>query len=72
MIMNEEILENVTRRLDAALERGRRMVENDELPEQIEELKNRAETLIREHPIKSVAIGLFSGYVIGKLLSSDD
>lgn len=70
--MNEEILENVNRRLDDALNRGRRMIENDELPEQVEELKHRAETLIREHPIKSVAVGLFAGYVIGKILSSDD
>lgn len=69
--MNEEILDNVNRRLDDALERGRRIVENDELPRQVEEFKNRAEGVIREHPIKSVAVGLFAGYVIGKLLSSD-
>lgn len=69
--MNEEILDNVNRRLDDALERGRRMVENDELPQQAEELKNQAEGIIREHPIKSVAVGLFAGYVIGKIFSSD-
>ncbi|MCW9707243.1 hypothetical protein [Fodinibius salsisoli] len=69
--MNEEILDNVNRRLDDALERGREMVENDELPQQVEELKGRAEGIIREHPIKSVAVGLFAGYVIGKILSSD-
>lgn len=70
--MNEEILENINRRLDDALDRGRRMVENDELPQQVEELKNRAETLVRKHPIKSVAIGLFTGYILGRILSSDD
>lgn len=70
--MNEEILENVNRRLDDALDRGRQMVENDELPEKIEELKGRAEHLIREHPVKSVAAGLLAGYILGKLLSSDD
>ncbi|SMO68436.1 hypothetical protein [Fodinibius sediminis] len=70
--MNEEILENVNKRLDDALDRGRRMVENDELPEQVEELKGKAETIIRNHPIKSVAAGLFAGYVLGKILSSDD
>ncbi|HLR31872.1 MAG TPA: hypothetical protein VK074_05245 [Fodinibius sp.] len=70
--MNEEILENVNRRLDEAMERGRRMVENDELPEQLDEFKVRTETLIREHPIKSVAAGLLAGYIVGKLLSSDD
>lgn len=70
--MNEEILENVNRRLDDAMERGRRMVENDELPEQLDELKGRAERIIRKHPVKSVAVGLLAGYVFGKVLSSDD
>lgn len=70
--MNEEILENVNRRLDDAMERGRRMVENDELPDQLDEFKGRAEALIRKHPVKSVAAGLLAGYVFGKLLSSDD
>lgn len=70
--MNEEILENLNRRLDDALEHGRRLVENDELPQQVEELKKRAETVVRKHPLKSVAAGLFAGYVLGKLLSSDD
>ena len=70
--MNEEILENINRRLDNALEQGRRIVEKEELPEKFEDLKNRAETLVRKHPIKSVAAGLFAGYLIGKILSSDD
>ncbi|WP_372639181.1 hypothetical protein [Fodinibius sp.] len=70
--MNEEILQNLNRRLDDALDHGRRLVENDELPKRAEELKKQTETLIRKHPIKSVAAGLFAGYVLGKLLSSDD
>lgn len=70
--MNEEILENLNRRLDNALDRGRRMVEDDELPKRMEALKSRAETFVRKHPIKSVAAGLFTGYVLGKILSSDD
>lgn len=70
--MNEEILQNLNRRLDDALERGRKIVEDEELAERIEELRIRAETLIREHPLKSVGIGLLAGYVIGKLFSEED
>jgi ElaB/YqjD/DUF883 family membrane-anchored ribosome-binding protein len=70
--MNEEILENLNKELDNALERGRKIVEDDELAERIDELKQRAEALIRKHPVKSVAGGLFLGYLIGKLFSSDD
>lgn len=70
--MNEEILENLNKELDNALDRGRKIVEDEELAKRIDELKQRAEALIRKHPVKSVAGGLFVGYLIGKLLSSDD
>lgn len=70
--MDEEILENLNEELDSALDRGRQMVGDEELAKRIEELKLRAENLIRKHPVKSVAGGLFVGYIVGKLLSSED
>lgn len=70
--MDEEILENLNEELDSALDRGRKMVEDEELAKRIEELKLRAENLIRKHPVKSVAGGLLAGYIVGKLLSSED
>lgn len=70
--MNEEILGNLNERLDEALTRGRRIVDDDELAEYIDQLKARAEKMVQEHPVKSVASGLLAGYVLGKLLSSDD
>ncbi len=70
--MDEDILENLNEELDSALDRGRKIVEDEELAKRIEELKLRAENLVRKHPVKSVAGGLLVGYIIGKLLSSDD
>lgn len=70
--MDEEILENLNEELDSALDRGRQMVDDEELAERIEELKLRAENLIRKHPVKSVAGGLLIGYIVGKLLSSEE
>ena len=70
--MNEEILENLNDELDRALDRGRKIVEDEELAERIDELKLRAENIIRKHPVKSVAGGLFLGYMLGKILSSED
>ncbi|NIT59467.1 MAG: hypothetical protein GWN00_25585 [Aliifodinibius sp.] len=70
--MDEEILENLNEELDNALDRGRQMVDDEELAERVEELKLRAENLIRKHPVKSVAGGLLIGYIVGKLLSSED
>lgn len=70
--MNEEILQNLNHRLDEALEHGRRIVEDEELREKLDELKSKTESLIREHPLKSIAAGLLAGYIIGKILSSED
>jgi len=70
--MNEEILENLNERLDEAMDRGRQMVDDEELTERIEDLKERAEALVRKHPVKSVAGGLLIGYLLGRILSSDD
>lgn len=70
--MNEEIIENLNRELDDALERGRKLVEEEDLAKRIDELKLRAESLIRTHPVKSVAGGLLIGFIIGKIMSSDD
>jgi ElaB/YqjD/DUF883 family membrane-anchored ribosome-binding protein len=70
--MNEEIIENLNQELDNALDRGRQMVEDEEMSVRLEELKQRAENLVRKHPVKSVAGGLLAGYLLGKLLSSDD
>lgn len=70
--MDEEILENLNEELDNALDRGRQMVDDEELAKRVEELKLRAENIIRKHPVKSVAGGLLVGYIVGKLLSSED
>lgn len=70
--MNEEIISNLNKELDDALERGRKIVEDEELAKRIDDLKKRSETLIRKHPVKSVAGGLLLGFLIGKILSRDD
>jgi|AntDeeMinimDraft_5_1070356.scaffolds.fasta_scaffold12950_3 ElaB/YqjD/DUF883 family membrane-anchored ribosome-binding protein len=70
--MNEEILQNINHRIDEALDYSRQMVEDDEVIEKVEQLKNKVENYVREHPIQGLAFGLVSGYLIGKLLSSED
>lgn len=70
--MDEEILQNLNRRLDNALDRGRQVVKDEQLSERLDELKDQAESTIRKHPLKSVAIGLLAGYVVGKIFSSEE
>ena len=70
--MDEEILQNLNRRLDNALDRGRQVVKDEQLSERLDELKDQAESTIRKHPLKSVAVGLLAGYIVGKIFSSEE
>lgn len=69
--MNEEIIQNLNQRLDDALDKGRKIVEDEEFGRRVDELKLRTEHLVRRHPIKSVATGLLVGYLVGRILSDD-
>lgn len=70
--MNDEIVKNVTDKLDLALERGKQLIEDEEVQERIQDLKNVAEETVRKHPIKSIVVGLAVGFLVGKALSGDD
>jgi ElaB/YqjD/DUF883 family membrane-anchored ribosome-binding protein len=70
--MNDEIVKTVTDKLDLALEKGRLLIEEEEFQQKVQDLKNIAEDTVRKHPIKSVAIGLVFGFLIGKALSGDE
>lgn len=70
--MNEEIVQNLNDKLDFALERGKQLMEDEEIQERIEDIKNVAGDTVRKHPIKSVVIGLAIGFLIGKAISGDD
>jgi ElaB/YqjD/DUF883 family membrane-anchored ribosome-binding protein len=70
--MNEEILQNINYRIDNALEYGRQIVEDEELIEQVERWREQTESFISKNPIMSVAAGLITGYVIGRIFRSED
>ncbi len=70
--MNEEILQNLNEKLDVALDRGKKFLEDEEIQQRIEDAKLVAEDTVRKHPVKSVLIGLAVGFLIGKALSGDD
>jgi len=69
--MNEEIINDINEELEDALNDGKRMLEDAEIQERLEELKTEAELLIRKHPIKSVLMGAAAGFILAKLLRSD-
>lgn len=70
--MNEEIIQNLNERLDRTIDRGRDMLADEQLQQQVAELKDRTENTIRKHPIKSVLAGLAIGILFGAIIGSDD
>lgn len=70
--MNEEIIQNLNERLDRTIGKGRDILADEQLQQQLDELKIKAETTIREHPIKSVLAGLAFGILLGAIIGSDD
>lgn len=70
--MNEEIIQNLNERLDRAIDKGRLILEDEQLQIRLEELKDRTETTIRKNPLKSVAIGLAIGFIAAKIFTSED
>jgi ElaB/YqjD/DUF883 family membrane-anchored ribosome-binding protein len=69
--MNKATIETLQQRLEELTEAGRNYLENDELQQQILNLKSESEALIRKHPLASIVAGLAVGYLIGRLLSRD-
>lgn len=70
--MNDEIIKNLNDKLDLAIEKGKQLMEDEEIQKRLHDAKNIAEDTVRKHPIKSVIIGLAVGFLIGKALSGDE
>tara|TARA_R110000868_G_scaffold202774_1_gene450546 strand:- start:240 stop:455 length:216 start_codon:yes stop_codon:yes gene_type:complete len=69
--MNDELVRNLSDKLDLALEKGKQLMEDEEIQQRIQDAKNIAEETVRKHPIKSVLIGLTIGFLIGKAFRRD-
>ncbi|MTI87994.1 MAG: hypothetical protein FH748_08505 [Balneolaceae bacterium] len=69
--MNEEIIQNINERLDKAIHKGRKIIDDEDLQQQLEDLKNSTEERVRKNPVKSVLIGFAIGFVAAKILNSD-
>ncbi len=70
--MNDEIVRGLNDKIDLVLEKGKLILEDEELQQRIEDAKNIAEDTVRKHPVKSVLIGLAIGFLIGKALNGDE
>lgn len=69
--MSKVKLETISETLNEIRESGKAFWNENEMDQRVEEVKSEAERIIRKHPLASVAAGLFVGFLIGRLFSSD-
>ncbi|MEX1011371.1 MAG: hypothetical protein WDZ29_04850 [Balneolaceae bacterium] len=66
--MNKEIINDISEELESVLNEGRKILEEADLRERLDEARTEAELLIRKHPIKSVLAGAAAGFILAKLI----
>lgn len=66
--MDEQILDNLNKRLEQTISDTESVLTDEPLSLNIEELKNDFEQVVREHPIKSVAVGFAVGFLLSRIL----
>ncbi len=69
--MDENIISGLNDELENVIDEGREMLDRAEIKEKIEEARTEAELLIRKHPIQSVIVGAFAGYIFARMFKSD-
>jgi ElaB/YqjD/DUF883 family membrane-anchored ribosome-binding protein len=70
--MIDDIVTNIEATLTAAAKRGREFLEESELDTRIDELREKTERVVREHPYETIFIGAIVGMIIGRLFTRKD
>jgi ElaB/YqjD/DUF883 family membrane-anchored ribosome-binding protein len=69
--MKKVSLENLNEQISKISKSGKSFIEEQELERRVDQIKEEAKTVIRKHPIASIGVGIFVGYLIGRLLNRD-
>lgn len=70
--MGDQTLESLSDKLDQLDDLVGQYPELGDLQKKADELRQRAENLVREHPLMAVGLAVVVGYLIGRLFSGDD
>lgn len=68
----DEVLDDLNRRFQELVERGREFVDDEEFQEKLDQYKKQAGDMIKKYPIGSIAAGLLAGYLIARWISHSD
>jgi ElaB/YqjD/DUF883 family membrane-anchored ribosome-binding protein len=69
--MDDTIMNQLNQDLEQSIRETESLIDQIPVAEMVDELKDKAEVLIRQYPIQSVLIGAGVGFLLGALLSSD-
>jgi len=64
--MDEQILDNLNKRLEKTISDTETVLE-EPLKQDVEELKDQVESIVREQPIKSVLVSFGVGYLLSRI-----
>lgn len=68
----DEVLDDLTRRFQELVDKGREWIEDEEFRQKLDQYKKRAGDTIKKYPIGSIAVGLLAGYLIARWISHSD
>lgn len=70
--MIDDIVTNIEATFATVARRGRAFLEESELDTRIDELREKTERVVRDHPYQSILIGAIAGILLGRLFSRKD
>jgi ElaB/YqjD/DUF883 family membrane-anchored ribosome-binding protein len=70
--MDKATVDQLQERIDDLIVRVKSEYGGSELETQLNELKDRLEHTVINYPLKSLAVGLLAGFLIGKLFSDSN
>jgi hypothetical protein len=67
----EELLKQLNEKIAELTRKGELILQDEEVQERIENVKNQAMDLIKRYPVGSMVTGVVVGYLLAKLLTND-
>lgn len=70
--MDNEIIQVLEQRIHQLVDEGRKVIKDEDLQKRLNQLTQETKSLVRKYPYQSMGVGLLAGYLLAKLLSSDE